>query len=536
MKAGLASVRARTGWMTCLLALHVGATTVLAGAEGPQQGWGQPRKPAEVAAVSVASLGELSQAAKAIGVDLPSFLTAQGIEEKFSFLGADGLDSERPIGVILFTRPDWDVSQGQGVAFVLPVKPDAATVAWFDKAGGKALAGNPDTFNLNGAIFRRTQNDLIFSTSEEATLAVNDAELANLYQHAAGAKTALAHLSVDAAAIRKTSPEKYQDFINQIKASTAPTNDPGERFGQELALGWFREIGRLDLQLIRAGGELRARLAYEPASMPAASGEFNRAGMPDNIVVRLDAPIAPSKLNPWLEALRDGMIKAPMWDGGNKPATPEQARAFADMMQSASDAFLGGKAVSVGVAPKVDGGGALVYVVEQQVMPKVGDRVRRFADHFNTFEQRVDAPAQRVIAGIDHYTDGDLEVTRLKLTTPHNNVTYIDAAEGRGNVYLCGGDDAGHHLREIVSLAPKDAMPAALTGQIDLERALALASRTPESGLQNFPPAKRDELASALKGQVVNLSVMGQGNSVGVEVSIPEPLIKRVMGMLTNPQ
>ena len=132
--------------LACASLVLTAVRTALGAPDGANpQDLTQPQKPAEVAEVSAASLADLSRAARAIGIPLPPVVTVGGIERQFPFIGAGGLDAKRPIGVIYFARPDWNVALGDGVAIVLPMKPDAAPLSSFIDAGGMMVPGHPDT-------------------------------------------------------------------------------------------------------------------------------------------------------------------------------------------------------------------------------------------------------------------------------------------------------------------------------------------------------------------------------------------------------
>ena len=61
-----------------------------------------PAAPVEMATVAVKSLDALTAFAKEAGIPLPPFLTKEGLEKQFVFIGNDGLDSGKPIGIIFF--------------------------------------------------------------------------------------------------------------------------------------------------------------------------------------------------------------------------------------------------------------------------------------------------------------------------------------------------------------------------------------------------------------------------------------------------
>lgn len=513
MSVGFWVVRSSLGRAVCLLALQWGWAGIAAAAyDAARPEGGRAAKPAEVCVVSVASLRELSDTATAMGVELPWCLTARGIEEKISFLRGHGLDPARPIGMMLFTRPGWDLSRGQGVAIVLPVNPETTPAAWFEKIGATPVPDHPDTFDLSGATVRRTKDHLIFATPRDAALAVDPARLVDPYKADATNGASLVHASFDVATMRMASPEQFRDFFHLSASDSA--DDPIRQFGQESVAQWWQTARRIDLDVRRAGGSLRAKITFDPFAFPSPEREFTLPGMPADVMARIDLAIPPATFR----------LLGDPWSNG-KPADPREAKARTDLLHEGIELFLSGKAWSIGISPNPRGLPA--YFVEQQVEGSARDRIRRFADRYNALNQLWD-PAHRGIAKVESYMDDGLMVHRVKVVASDHHEAYVDAAERGHNLYLTFSHDPGHYLKPLVGRPPEGKMTGAFDMRMNMERAMEAVLTMPNGQIKNLPAEQREQLGRILKGQTIDCTIAAEDKCMAVEISLPETLLRRL--------
>ncbi|HSU66581.1 MAG TPA: hypothetical protein VLJ39_06905 [Tepidisphaeraceae bacterium] len=487
-------------------------------------------KMAEVGSASVRSLNELAALAKSIGVELPPFLTAQGIEQQFAFFGQNGLDPDKPIGILMFSRSGWNIEQGQGVVFVLPAKPDAAPLSTFVNAGGKPVEGHADAVTLNGVVFRRTADDLIFSPSGDAALAADPAKLAAQFKaNPIGPdKGPIARLVVDVDAMRTVQPEQFKVFIDNIRQSS-PAKDDAERLGQNLVVNFVEHLNRLDLTLGQHEKNVVVKLAVAPANVPAP-GQFSKPGMPSDTVARVDIAASPLKLVPTLDTFLQQFARAiPLQDG--KPGDAEQSRQVATFLREAADTLLGGQAVSLGVTSA--GKQNVVYLVEQQPLPDLEGRIKKFVDDFNSLSEKLDKPGERSSIARESYSEeGGVPVWRLKLLNKDAPQGYIDIAQKGSNAYISISEDAEHHLAAVMNLAPAGEMRGLARGEVKLDQAFAAAKASPDSGLSKMPADRLQALEDMVKGRLVHFAADGQADAIVFTVALPEDLVKQLVEMI----
>jgi hypothetical protein len=305
--------------------------------------------------------------AKKIGVELPAFLTAAGIEERFPFIGVGGLDTEHPIGLVFFAWPEMDLAQGQGIVFVLPVKHDAAKLKSFYDSGGKAVDGSPGAVELNGSTFRRTAGYLIFSPTMKAVVGVRETDLTDLYKgHTGGAKAAadqiIIRASVDVAALRQAAPDKFQAVVNQAKVVSL-LKGGALKPAADFALDFIQEITRLDLAVTKSGQDLALKVGVTPIRVPAG-GTYAKPAMPQEVILRFDMGAPPLKVLPWAEVvLRQFQQPGVAGSGPRVPAAQQPPQG--DLPHQIADILLGGQAMSVGIAPRDNF--AVLYTVQQHV-------------------------------------------------------------------------------------------------------------------------------------------------------------------------
>lgn len=530
MRASFIPGRVGLGCVACLLAMQMSWARIAVAADAPtRQEPGQSTEPVQVCTFSVASLAELSDAAKAIGVDLPPVLSDRGIEDKLPFLRGHGLDATRPISVLVFMQPGWHLSGGQGVAIILPVNPETTPLDWFQKIGGTPVPDHPDTFNLPGATFRRTKDHLILAKPQDAALAVDPARLVDPYKADAAGNASLAHLSIDVATMRTSAPEQFREFFNLPRNDDA--NDPVGQVGRESATQWLQTVRRIDMEVRLTDHAVRVKLTTDPFAIPSPEREFTMPGMPADVMARIDLAIPPGWLRDGFDAFSQRIANAR--SPNDKPAGPREAAARADLLHEGTELFFSGKTWSLGISPNPKGVPA--YFVEQEVEGSPRDRIQRFADRYNAVTQLQD-PAHRNVAKVEFYTEGGLEVSRLKVLGNDRQETYVDLA-GRGrNLYLTFSYDSGHYIKSLVGRAPEGKMSGAMSMRINLDRAMEAVLDMPDGQFKNLPALQREQWTRIFKGQSIDCKVEGEGDRMAVEMSLPDTLLRRISETMVGQQ
>jgi hypothetical protein len=487
-------------------------------------------KPAKAATASVASLTRLAQVAGEIGVPLPPFLTAQGIGQQFPFIGPDGIDSERPIGIVFFAGPNLNIQAGQGVVFVLPVKQGAAALTAFE--GAKPVEGHPDAVDLNGTTFKRTAGSLIFSQTREAVLGTEESDVSDPFKaEPAGGKSVL-QIRFDVKSLRDGNPEMFKSMLASAKdaasAGTAQQIDP------QAAIDFINTVNHVDLAVEQAGTDLTLKLAVAPLKTPAG-GMSPKPGMPREVVARFDLSASPMQLMTSPEKAIGQIMKAS--DNATK-FTPAQQKQMAQLFKAFSDTFLNADAISLGVAPHAEK--TVVYFVEQHRQPvDLPAQLKAFADEFNRTAPVMDnaAKGEKTSVKISDYTDQDgLKVTRITGFDNDKPQMYFDATEKDNIVFLTASADAGHHLGAIVNLPPQGQMNALMSGTLDLGATVLAVEQIPGSPLASMPAEQRKAIEDGARGQMLSLSGGGEGDGMVFRLTVPQAVIKQTIQMAQGSQ
>ena len=485
----------------------------------------------EAGSGSVASLKRLSETAGRIGLELPPFLTAQGIEQQFSFIGAGGMDTDKPIGIVYYAGEKYEIEQGQGMVFVLPVKPDAAPLSFFKNAGAQPLGNDGNAVMLNGAAFRRTADQLMFGPTPAATLAVPNDYLAKLYpQAAANGALPVLRLNIDFAAFRKADPERFSKLF-QGPADAAPPADPAEKFGRDAALNFFKQLTHINLTLLEAGNDLQLKLAVAPITVPQP-GNFARAAMPAEVFARIDLAAAPAQcVSSLYSKIEEAINQFPAEKGEITPEKRQEAHKVFDVLKNV---FADGAAASLGVAPQGDG--FVVYLVQQQATPGLEGRLQKLADELNAITQMSGDAAKGFHAAIEHYAADDGQpVIRLVARQPSEPTLYVDGLEKNGNVYLAAGMDEGHHVLDLAAGQMGGEMKGLLSGRVNLKKVFELAAKSPDSPIAHFSAEQKGKIEKLFEhGSGLDFTASGDGDSIVFGVALPESLVKEVVSFIQN--
>lgn len=518
---------ARRTWHRRACAL-VGAAALAAGGIAPRAS--AEDKPVEAGTVSIASLDKLADSAKRLGVDLPGFLTAPGLEQMFAFVGKNGLKTTAPLGLVYYSEKGWNMQAGQGVVFVLPVNAGAAPLATFTNLGGKPVDGQADCVLLNNVIFRRTDSDLMWGVQPGGSVVeqTNPADLAKPYQaqQAEAGEDLIAYTTIDIKNLRDADPKAFEQFIttaaqNGASPAAGAYERAGQQFGQQLVVQWCKQLDTLDLSLLQADKGLVVRMGVSPAHLPEA-GNFHMAGLPGDVAISVHLAAQLDTIYPGAQDFlsKFGDVIRNVQDTAN---SPDDQSAIDDIVKSSDALVFGGKAESIGVVPDGQHHG-MVYIVEQGAAPLEG-RMTDWADKFNAGLKKLDAADTTVPkATVEHLTtSGGLRETRVTLREGHATDFLIDGVEKDGKVYLTLADRPGDYLDKLANLPEGGPMPALISGMIKLDQMHISTNSSP-----SIPwPA-------AMAGQEITFSVNGRKDGAECEVQLPQDLLKQVIGMFTS--
>lgn len=486
----------------------------------------QAPKVARIALVSVSSLSQVAGVAKELGVELPVFLTKEGIEPQLPLVGVGGLDEERPIGVAAFAGPGLEPGQPESIAYLLPVKREAVTLKSLYDAGGKAV--EPGVVRLGENHLRRTDNYLIVGRNEKAVASLREADVVDLYKRRPGAgkaaaEEAIVRATLDVAAYRQAAPEKFNALLDQLKLAAA-IKLGGVPYARDAALGLVQDIARLDLALVTSGQDAGLRLGLSPARVPAG-GTFPKPGMPQEVILRFDMGDAPSKVFPWLESVLPGSPQpvAASARGRNGAAPPQKA---ADLPHGIADILLSGEASSLGIAPQNDT--AVFYMVQQHVRADPGPRFKQLAEQANLGAAYSADKAKASKMEFSQYTlASGPRVARLKLLEGEKVTFCVDAVRRGDTVFLAGSPDQGRYLAQLLDLKPEGQFSGLLSGAVGLGAVLSIVEDAVSKN--GVPPQQLKALHKLFNGRFLTVSATGEPDELVLGLSVPRDLVRDLL-------
>jgi hypothetical protein len=473
-------------------------------------------RPVNIGSVSVASLSRLAREAADLGITLPPQLTVEGIERQFPFIGPGGLDPDRPVGLFFFAGPGTRSGPDAGIAFVLPVKQDVATLKSFVELGGKPLGNGSGAVEWNGTTFRRTATCLIFSRTPDAAIDVRDADLLDLYRPPLSPRTGpdgpVLRAHFDPVAFRGADPLRFRAIVDRL-TSAAAARVPGGAVTAESLRAIAVRLSRIDLAMVRSGDELSLKLGVAPIRIPAG-GTFPRPGMPQEVIARLDFGAPPLQVAPALES-----VFGPFGPGRALNAGPRDD----DFMRNAARVLLDGEAVSIGLEPRENF--AIVYIVQQHVQADPIARLRDLAERSDRAARYVpDRTAAALLEFTQYTNNAGLHVARVKVMEGKRCTFCLDAVRRADTVYLTGSTDQGQYLQPLIDAKQEGQISGLAAGSLNLAAALGIIDDA--AGLGGMPPPQRQQLHRILKGRSLTLSATGELDEAVLGVSVPRDLVK----------
>lgn len=517
----------RSVWAACLAAgVLIGAARSPAADE---QGGAEAKKPVLAGSASIASVDKLDEAARAVGLTPPAFLTAQGIEQNFPFIGAGGLDPARPLGLLIFAGPKFDLNRGEEAVFALPVNPGAASLDPLIRNGAQPLPGHDDAVQIKSLVLRRTSDHLMFSTGGDLVLRAKGSDLDALYKkQAAGNPQPLARLVFNPRAFLAGSGEQFRAMM---KAADHPVRDPaaetGYRLGQQLGWGLLDAFTRFDVDISRSARDIQCAITLAPLHV-STSNRVTRPGLPPEAVARLDLAFATEPLvSKWAEPYI-GQLAGAMTDKPDPHPSPEQEKAVRDFVRAASTTLLGGKALTLAIVPQ--GQNTYAYLIQQhEAAPDIAARLHEMADAFNTISRVMEPRPGQTISTMDtqEYTDrGGVKVTRVRELEGRRPTFIIDGAQKGGTVFLCLSPGSAHHLAAVADLPAQGAVTGIASGSLHLDRLL-------EAIGPDMPNDKHEELAKLLRDKTIELTAEpAEQDAIAVSLAVPQQLVSGLVRFL----
>jgi len=485
-----------------------------------------PVAPVEMATVAVKSLDALTAFAKEAGIPLPPFLTKEGLEKQFVFIGNDGLDSGKPIGIIFFGAPKTPPTNL--VTFVFPIKPAGASIESLKAMGGVPMPGQADTVVLNGAVgLRRTGDYLIFSPSAAAVVAFKPQAFSEVVKGA----DALAKLTVNVAAIREASPELLAAFIDNVEKQSANDlannqNKPGYAVGQDLVLNWLRDsaktLNRLDIGVDADDRSLRLSASGSPVkAAPAVS--FNRPGMPAGVVGRIDSTISFGRDYPKMrEDLESFVTESIKKESKDKVYTEEDLKQMRSAMSRMLGLAVDSTTASVGV--EMSSGKPVVYLVQH--WPEKFDGISRIREVARDLSKMAEKEKDASSLEIKPYEADGKSILRIKIIEKGKTIGCVDAYQSGDEMYYAISTDEERHMPKLLAAPKEGPEKDILSAVIDLGKSIEAAAAIPDSGLSDMPADLRKNLTESLRGRKVKLSLSNHDGAATVDLTADREILK----------
>lgn len=477
----------------------------------------------QIAVAAVKSVDAVQAFAKELNLPLPPNADPQQIAQMFPFIGQGGMATDKPIGVVLFGGPNFNLQQS--MAYVIPVKAQAATADAIKKAGAMPAPGQADVLSLNGMNFRRTADYLIASPDPAIAAIAKPEALAAALKN----PDTLVKISVDVKAIRTSMPEQVKQLIDASeqglksvqKHESDPAADAGLEAAQKLGTGAARKaIDTTDrFEIALASNDAGVHLAFSAAPVKAPKlATATHPGMPAGVVARFDLN---ASIMDTMAAHRDEFLQmASAGDSNSGTLTPEQKQQGQALLGRVYDLMSNTAGGSVGVEMK--GGAPVVYIVQHLAKPvDYIMEVRQIVAKGNAI-----SPQDKESVDLQTYTSGGVKVLRAVDKTSGKTDGYVDIAQRGDDVFMTISSAAFRYIDPLLA-APAEAPGKDLaTGYLDLGKVLDAVVATPNSPAASMPPDMLKQLHDMLNGQRLTLSATAEGDTGTFDISVSKGLIQ----------
>jgi hypothetical protein len=468
-----------------------------------------------VLTASAASLDAVSSITKDMGpgADVP-LLTADFIEQRLPFIGPGGLAHDRPLGVLFYLASDLDLERA--LTFVLPVNPGKAELKTFTDKGGSFVAGRTDLVSLEGVGFRRTKDQFIFGQTAGAVAAVREDVLTSAY---AGSPGVLARVDFDAAALRKTIPDRYDAFLADID-SNIDTTDPAARAGVELVTRALRAVTRLGVSVARTAndGGVRLALRVEPFAPPkklaATPATLTRPGFPDGTtILRADLASSPAES---LVNVTDAIKTTVERDAQFAKLSPQQQERARALASGFAAFLLAGESGSLAVE-STNGQTVGHWVTQRSGAPIDVERDMRALAQQAAELARSTKDVKPAMSYESYATrPSGTKVHRLVLPQDGKPSLYVDAIARDSTVFMSVAQSPGKFVERLLSLQHAGETATLASGWLDLDAFSALG----------IVPAVQG--AVDVKGQRLAWTATAEQGTLRIDIDIPKSLLQHV--------
>ena len=498
-----------------VVAALVFSTVLLPVRPGHAQEPEAPAGPTLVVTASIASLDKVAAAAKDIGLgDLP-MLSAGFIEQKMPFIGAGGLASDRPLGVLFYAGSTGDLEKS--ATFVLPVNAGKAQLKTFIDNGAQPVAGRTDLVTLEGVGFRRAKDQFIFGQIPGAVAAVREDVLTSAYEKD---RAGLARIDVDIAAFKRAVPERYEAFFAELDDELDP-DDQVRLAWADLVIGVIRELTRVGVSVGRAeAGGLRLGIVAAPFEAPQEPPvKFSRPGFPEGTLFRADLAHAPTKALARVTSTVSGLIERSEDLARLPAAQQEQVKTLA---AEVARFLLGGETGSAGV--EAVGQQFVVYWITRQAAdaPK-----RNLAEEITSLVARAGEVAKvtqggKPLMSAESYPSASAagtSVHRLVLLEEGKPELYVDVVQRDGSVLMAISPDGEKFVERLVGLKDAGEAAALVSGWMDMSALTGTVLMTAGGELKNAGKGERLEWTATPDPA---------GGALRIDVNLPKTLVQNL--------
>lgn len=464
----------------------------------------------------VKSFDSIDALAKEMDVILPPDISAAGLEKELPFIGPGGLDTSKPIGIVLFSGGK---KADESFAVAIPCKPNGGSLEALKQQGLEPLPGHDDTILAGDTLLRRTANYLIFGQPQQGILNLKEEAITKALPEA----ELLAKAWVDFKKFRTLMPEEWTKVVEDITADASRDPVGKQLFGDPMAKFLKEDLNTLTLSVEKTAAGLHAAARVDAVTLPAPTAGLQQGGMPAGVFARVDLAVPLAKLFPVLteESVRTFVDKAAAEDA-NIP--PDMRAQMADIAGRAAKVVAGADGTSVGMELGIDQ--PVFYVVQQRQAGAgdVGEQIKTIVMEVDGIFKKMNEPAPMDYRA---YNAPIGTVHRIRFVENGRALAYLDVLERGGTLMAAISNTEHRWIDRLAATRPNGGMGKLLALNVDLGKMVNTMTKVPEcpvTGQMN--DEQKTKLRQAMTGQMATLSVSGQGQTLAVDLEVPKALLK----------
>ena len=479
------------------------------------------KPPLPCARFSIASTDRYKDVVTALKLPLPPDLPGL-IEGQFTFVGAGGIDSTKPCGIVFLAADE--LPQSKLAYFVLPVTKGAATIEKLSLVGAAPVEGQPDMAQIGDALcFRRTANYLVLYPGEPAIIQGlgND-----VFTKDYSAKDTVLYTSVDLAALRSRAPKGYKDFIDNARKNAggnAPDNlttadARGRQIGEDMVFSLLEKIDTMSVAVMLNDATLHVTSTL--SSFPKlARREFAKPILPEGALLTVHMVYPTAESAGWLHGFVKMIFDTDIPLGGAH-LTDDQKAQTRTIVEDMSTVLV---ADSQSMAVESRDGYTVVTVVNQYTGDV--DLPAAIKKGIGKLEDLAEAAGQpRDLAVDDLKSGGGIRIRDLHPGKDGPGAIFV-TQKGKTAVITYSTNDLDGP--STVTLSPTEKISDLLSAKADLGATLAAIDRSPMSDELPIPPEQRKTLIEALKGKKASLSIAANAaGEIVINLDAPAELLK----------